>query len=129
MLNSKYLYWASTGLLALFMLASGLLYFTTESAAANFERLGFPDYFRIELGVAKVLGALALVVPLPRAVKEWAYAGFAISFVSAIVAHLASGDPLLSVGPPLVALFLWGMSYATYRQHVLGDEGQPPREG
>jgi uncharacterized membrane protein len=129
MLKSKYLYWASTGLLALFMLASGLLYFTAESAAANFERLGFPDYFRVELGVAKVLGALALVVPLPRAVKEWTYAGFAISFVSAIVAHVASGDPLLSVGPPLVALLLWGVSYATYHQHVLGGEARSSREG
>ena len=128
MLNSKSLYWGSTGLLALLMLASGLLYFTAESAAANFERLGFPDYFRIELGIAKVLGALALVVPLPRALKEWTYAGFAISFVSAIVAHTASGDPVLSVGPPLVALVLWGVSYAAYRQHVLKAEARPVPE-
>jgi uncharacterized membrane protein len=128
MLNSKSLYWGSTGLLALLMLASGLLYFTAESAAANFERLGFPGYFRIELGIAKVLGALALVVPLPRALKEWTYAGFAISFVSAIVAHTASGDPILSVGPPLVALILWGVSYASYRQHVLKAKARPARE-
>jgi len=129
MLKSKYLYWVSTGLLALFMLASGVLYFTAESAAANFERLGFPDYFRIELGVAKIVGALALVVPLPRALKEWTYAGFAISFVSAIVAHAASGDPLSSVVPPLVALFLWGMSYASYRENVLAPKARATDDG
>ena len=114
-MSTKYLYWGSTGLLALFMLASGVLYFTAESMAANFARLGFPDYFRVQLGVAKVLGAL----PLPRSLKEWTYAGFGISFVSAIVAHTAVGDPLTSVVPPLVALFLWGWSYATYHQYVL----------
>ena len=129
MLKSKYLYWVSTGLLALFMLASGVLYFTAESAAANFEHLGFPDYFRIELGVAKIVGALALVVPLPRALKEWTYAGFAISFVSAIVAHAASGDPLSSVVPPLVALFLWGMSYASYRENVLAPKARATDDG
>lgn len=121
-MSTKYLYWGSTGLLALFMLASGVLYFTAESMAANFARLGFPDYFRVQLGVAKVLGAVALVVPLPRSLKEWTYAGFGISFVSAIVAHTAVGDPLTSVVPPLVALFLWGWSYATYHRHVLGAQ-------
>jgi uncharacterized membrane protein len=128
MLQSKSLYWAATGALALFMLASGVLYFTAEAAAANFERLGFPDYFRIELGVAKIVGALALVVPLPRALKEWTYAGFAISFVSAIVAHVASGDPFSAVVPPIIALFMWGISYASYREHVLSTETDPTRD-
>ena len=47
-----------------------------------------------------------------------------VSFVSAIVAHAASGDPLSSVVPPLVALFLWGMSYASYRENVLAPEAR-----
>jgi hypothetical protein len=55
--------------------------------------LGFPDYFRIELGAGKLLGAIALILPfVPRKVKEFAYAGFTIIFVSAFIAHLASGD-------------------------------------
>jgi uncharacterized membrane protein len=116
---TKYIYWGTTVLLALLMLASGVMYFTADSMADNFARLGFPAYFRIELGVAKVLGAAALVAPLPRALKEWTYAGFTISFVSAIIAHTAVGDPLSAVAPPVVALALLVASYVTYRQHVL----------
>jgi uncharacterized membrane protein len=113
----KSLYWGSTVLLALFMLASGTSYFFVESIAENFQRLGFPGYFRIELGIAKILGAVALVLPLPRSVKEWTYAGFAITFVSATTAHLAAGDPVTAAVPPLVAMALLGASYVTYHQY------------
>jgi len=55
--------------------------------------LGFPAYFRIELSWAKLAGVAALLVPMvPARLKEWAYAGFAITLVSALIAHLAVGD-------------------------------------
>ncbi len=113
----KYIYWGSTILLALMMAASGTMYFIAEDMAQTFAQLGFPDYFRIELGVAKILGAAALLVPLPRAVKEWTYAGFTISFVSAVIAHLASGDPIATIIPPVVAFLILAASYTTYHQH------------
>ena len=53
------------------MAASSVWYFVGTEPAASFERLGFPDYFRIQLGIAKMAGAIALVMPVPRAVKEW----------------------------------------------------------
>mgnify|MGYP006276778587 FL=1 len=121
----KYLYWGTTSLLALLMLASGVMYFTAESIAANFERLGFPAYFRMELGLAKIVGAIALLAPLPRAVKEWTYAGFTISFVSAIVAHTASGDPLSALVPPAIALVVLATSYISYRKYIVDDTAQP----
>jgi hypothetical protein len=63
-----------------------------------FVHLGFPWYFKIELTVAKILGVLALVVPnIPCKVKEFAYAGFAITLASASIAHLGRGDAGLSV--------------------------------
>ena len=113
----KYLYWGSTALIALMMAASGTMYFVAEEAAQTFARLGFPDYFRIELGIAKLLGAAVLVLPVPRSVKEWAYAGFGISFVSAVIAHLAVGDPVTDVVPPIVASVLLVTSYVTYHTH------------
>lgn len=116
-MNSKYLYWGTTGLLALFMAASSVWYFVGTEPAASFERLGFPDYFRIQLGIAKMAGAIALVMPVPRAVKEWTYAGFTISFVSATIAHLAVGDPVSDVAAPVTAFALLVTSYVTYHQY------------
>lgn len=118
-MNSKYLYWGSTGLVALLALASGAMYFV-QPPTETFAQLGFPDYFRIQLGVAKLVGGVALLVPLPRWVKEWTYAGFTIDFGSAIIAHLAVGDPLSSAVTPVVALIILLTSYTSYHQYVLG---------
>jgi DoxX-like family len=58
-----------------------------------FVHLGFPPYFKVELTVAKILGVLALIIPaVPFKVKEFAYAGFAITLVSAAIAHFGRGD-------------------------------------
>lgn len=125
-MNTKYLYWGSTGLVALLALASGALYFV-QPPTETFAHLGFPDYFRIQLGIAKLVGGVALLVPLPRWLKEWTYAGFTIDFGSALIAHLAVGDPLTSAVTPVVALLLLLTSYASYHRYILGaaDSDQP----
>jgi hypothetical protein len=120
-MDSKYPYWTSTGILALFVLFSGVMYFVADGPAASFDRLGFPDYFRVQLGIAKIVGGMALLAPLPRWLKEWTYAGFAIDFVSALIAHLAVGDPLRATGLPLFALTLLLISYVYYHRHVLAS--------
>ena len=56
--------------------------------AEAFTHLGFPDYFRVELSWAKLLGVVLLLAPVPARLKEWAYAGFAISLGSALIALL-----------------------------------------
>jgi hypothetical protein len=60
--------------------------------AEAFTNLGFPDYFRVELAWAKLLGVVLLLAPVPARLKEWAYAGFAITIGSALIAHFAVGD-------------------------------------
>jgi hypothetical protein len=97
------------------------MYFVADGPAASFDRLGFPDYFRVQLGIAKIVGGMALLAPLPRWLKEWTYAGFAIDFVSALIAHLAVGDPLTATGLPLFALTLLLISYVYYHRHVLAS--------
>ncbi|MCS3644796.1 hypothetical protein GGQ02_000100 [Salinibacter ruber] len=129
----KYVYWGSTVLFALMMAGSGTMYFVSENMAAKFAQLGFPDYFRIELGIAKLLGAVALLTPLPRlglsraalarTVKEWTYAGFTISIVSAMIAHTASGDPATALLLPGVAFVLVATSYTTYHQYYRTEAG------
>jgi len=64
-------------------------------AKSGFIHSGFPDYFRLELGIAKFLGAIALILPwTPDEIKEVAYAGFTITFVSKFIDHLSRGDQL-----------------------------------
>jgi len=118
----KTVYWGSTGLLALFVLFSGTMYFVAEAPAKTFAQLGFPDYFRVQLGVAKILGGVALLVPLPRWLKEWTYAGFTINFVSAFIALMAAGAPASSLIAPTTAFLVLMTSYAAYRRAVVGAD-------
>jgi len=112
MKTNKIIYWGTTGVITAMMLFSAFGYFTSPDMKGAFVHLGFPDYFRIELGVLKVLGALALIIPMvPSKIKLLAYFGFALTFVSAFIAHTASGDPI-SVGiVPLIFLAILGVSY------------------
>ena len=115
-------YWTLTGLLAAFMAFSGVLYLTAPAMEAAFRHLGFPDYFRVELAVAKLLGAAALLLPVPPHIKEWVYAGFGISFISAVIAHLSSGDPAAVAAPPAIAFLILAGSYRAYHRRIGGAE-------
>lgn len=111
MKKDKIIFWTSTGIISLMMCFSAYIYFTSPEAVAGFKHLGFPDYFRVELGVFKLLGAITLLAPLPNRIKEWAYAGFGINFISAIVAHLGSGDGFGQTAPIFVFMIILGISY------------------
>jgi uncharacterized membrane protein YtjA (UPF0391 family) len=105
------IYWISTALLALQVAFAGVMYFTSPEVASGFTHLGFPSYFRAELGIAKLIAALILVLPMvPLRIKEWAYAGLAIVFVSAFVAH-ASVDGASTGIAPIVSLVILAVSY------------------
>jgi hypothetical protein len=93
MKKNQIIYWATTGLFCLMMAFSASQYFMNPEMAEGFKKIGFPDFFRIELGVAKLLGVLALLIPMvPNKIKEWAYAGFGIVLISAAVAHISVPD-------------------------------------
>ncbi|RAI93937.1 DoxX family protein [Algoriphagus yeomjeoni] len=110
-MTNKIIYWTSTSLVSLMMLFSAYAYFTDPNVSAGFTAMGFKDFFRIELGVAKILGALVLLLPFSqKLIKEWAYAGFGITFISAFIAHSANGDPVSAMIMPLVALALLAVS-------------------
>lgn len=112
----KITYWVTTALVGLMMLYSAYAYLTDATMKQGFAHLGFPDYFRIELAIAKLIGVVLLLAPVPPRWKEWAYAGFVIVFISAFVAHLASGDPLTNSVAPLIFLVLLLVSYFTYHK-------------
>lgn len=111
---TKIFYWILTAIVALMMAFSCYSYLAKPEMAAAFHHLGFPDYFRVELAIAKLIGAILLLVPVPARLKEWTFAGFTFVFVSAFIAHSASGDPVANRIMPLVFLAILGGSYFFY---------------
>lgn len=112
------LYWAVTALFCLQMGFTAYAQLRLPQVAEAFAHLGFPAYFRIELATAKLLGVLALLSPVPARVKEWAYAGFAITLVSALIAHLSVGDPPQAWLWAAATGVLWILSYVLHRRRL-----------
>ena len=109
-------YWIVTALFCLQMSFTAYAQLRLPQVAEAFARLGFPDYFRVELSLAKLIGVLLLLAPVPARLKEWAYAGFAIDIASAVIAHLAVGDGPEAWGWAVGTGVLWGLSYFFWRR-------------
>lgn len=95
MKRTTVVYWIFTGLLAVLMLVSSIPDIMVVPQAVDMvsTHLGYPRYFIPFIGVAKLLGVIALLVPgFPR-IKEWAYAGFVFDLTGAIYSSIAVGDP------------------------------------
>jgi hypothetical protein len=124
MKSTKIIYWVTTGILAVMMSYSAYLYLTSPDLEQAFTHLGFPGYFRVELAIAKFIGAALLLVPVSIRIKEWVYAGFGIVFISGFIAHLVSGDPTSAVIMPLVFFLLLMVSYFTLHKYQRRDNAQ-----
>ncbi len=110
-------FWIATALFCLEMSFTAYYELLPQGAEA-FARLGFPaGYFRMELSLAKLAGVVALLLPMvPARVKEWAYAGFAINLISALITHLSLRQGPQSWGPSAITSVLWGLSYFFWRR-------------
>jgi hypothetical protein len=111
-------YWIATSLFALQMGFTAYAQLRLPQVAEAFTHLGFPAYFRIELSWLKVAGILVLLLPVPDRLKEWAYAGFAITLGSALIAHFAVGDDASKWGWAAGTALLWGLSYFFFRKRA-----------
>lgn len=111
------LYWGVTGLLALLMTLSSVPnVLSSPESVAFFRHLGYPAYLLPFLGVAKLLGVLAILVPgFPR-LREWAYAGFVFDLSGALYSFIAVGDPPSMWFPLLIGLALVAASYLLNRR-------------
>jgi hypothetical protein len=109
-------FWAFTALFCLQMSFTAYAQLRLPEVATAFARLGFPAYFRVELSWAKIIGVVLLLAPVPARLKEWAYAGFAINLVSAIIAHVSVGDGPEAWGFAVGTSVLWGLSYFFWRR-------------
>jgi len=76
-------FWTVTALFCLQIGFTAYAQLRLPQVAEAFTHLGFPGYFRVELSLAKLVGVVLLLAPVPARLKEWAYAGFAITLGSA----------------------------------------------
>jgi hypothetical protein len=117
MKKESIIFWISTGIIFLFEGVMPALTGNSEMAKQGIQHLGYPDYFRVELNVFKIIGALVLILPMiPARVKEWAYAGFAISLISAFFSHWAVDGLTGMTCFPLIILAILITSYLYYHK-------------
>jgi hypothetical protein len=115
-------YWIATALFALQMGFTAYAQLRLPQVAEAFTHLGFPAYFRVELSWLKLAGILVLLLPAPDRLKEWAYAGFAITLGSALVAHLSVGDGAAQWSWAAGTAVLWAASYFFFRKLAPGAD-------
>lgn len=97
------------------MLVSGFMHlFKYDESAKLFGQLGYPTYLVYPLGIAKILGVVAILTKKSRTLKHLAYAGFFYDFILALAALIIAGDNGFVV--PLIALALLIVSYVTDRK-------------
>ena len=128
MKKTKIIYWVITGLFAAFMLFSSFGEITNNKQAIDFvTMLGYPAYLVPFLGVAKLLGVIAILVPgFPR-LREWAYAGLLIDLAGATYSFIAMGYPVNKWIFMFVFMFILFCSYFLYHKirkgRVAGNVG------
>ena len=109
MKRDNIIYWVTTGMVAMAMAFSSYMYLSKNPELMNnFKTLGYPEYFVSMLGIAKLLGAIALLIPALDKIKEWAYAGFTFTFIGATYTHIATNTPFVG---PIIILIVLGISY------------------
>lgn len=110
--RDKIIYWVATIWLSLGMVSTGVVQLIQmEEEVQKMNTLGYPSYFLIIIGVWKILGVIAVLIPKFSLVKEWAYAGFFFLMSGAIFTHLAVADEAVEYFGPALLLVLTVVSW------------------
>jgi hypothetical protein len=114
-MRNNIIYWIVTLWLALGMVSTGIAQLLKlklpPGALDMMHHLGYPVYLLLLLGVWKLLGVVAVLIPKYPLLKEWAYAGFFFIMTGALYSHIAVGDPLSEMAPALLLLVLTILSW------------------
>jgi hypothetical protein len=101
------IYWIFTGVLIMLMgFGSIPNIMSSPESVALFQQLGYPSYLLPFLGVAKLLGVVAIIVPGYARIKEWAYAGLVFDLLGASYSIIAVG------GGTVVELLVFVIGFA-----------------
>lgn len=124
-------YWIFTSLFILQIGFTAYAQLYLPQVAQMFTHLGFSDAFRVALSFAKIAGVIVLLAPVPRWLKQSAYAGFAITLVAAVIAHLRAGDDVSAWGWAAGTFVLEALSYSffTLRAARRQNAGHPALSG
>ena len=123
--NRAVAYWVTTALVVFELVLGGAWdVLRVPHVREVMERLGYPAYFVVILGVWKLLGAVALVIPRYPRLKEWAYAGVVFNLTGALVSHVASGD--IEVGPMAYLVVMTGVTAASWALRPRSRRSFPP---
>ena len=116
----KIIYWITTLLFSLLMLMDGMAgLMRVEGGKQGMIHLGYPMYILSIVGMAKVLGVIAIVQTKYQIVKEWAYAGFAITFIGACASRAFAGDGPGLLIPPLIMLAFMFLTYFLWKRYKI----------
>jgi uncharacterized membrane protein YphA (DoxX/SURF4 family) len=111
-MRNKVIYWIATLWLSLGMVSTGAVQLLRVNAEVEkMTQLGYPLYFLTILGVWKMLGVIAVLVPRFPLLKEWAYAGFFFAMSGAVFSHFANGDPAKEFFGPTLLIVLTVVSW------------------
>lgn len=110
--RNNIIYWIATLWLALGMVSTAAVQLLhVQSEVDSITAIGYPAYFLTIIGVWKILGVIAVLMPKFTLVKEWAYAGFFFAMSGAAISRFAAGDPVSLILPSLLLLMLTVISW------------------
>ncbi|MGA9639405.1 DoxX family protein [Flavobacterium sp.] len=110
--RNKIIYWIATVWLALGMTSTGIVQLIQMKEEVDMMTLlGYPIYLLTLLGIWKILGVIAILLPKLPLLKEWAYAGFFFAMSGAVYSHIAVGDKAISLFGPVLLLILTFVSW------------------
>ncbi len=105
-------YWIITIILSFCIFSGGLAQaFQVKGVVQGFKPLGYPTYFISLIGVWKMLGVIAILVPKFKLLKEWAYAGIFFTMTGAVISHIASNDIHAQIIAPFVLAIFTVLSW------------------
>ncbi len=110
--RNKIIYWIATLWLSLGMVSTGIVQLLKVQSETDFIlKMGYPSYLLTLLGITKLLGVIAILIPRYPLVKEWAYAGFTFMMLGAIYSHLYLHHSFAESFPPVLLLILSSVSW------------------
>ena len=114
-------YWIITALFSAFMIFSSIggITLMPEAVAMLHDHLGYPLYFIKFLSVCKLIGAIAILLPMvPARVKEWAYFGFFLDLITGMYSFIALGDPASQWAGMVIFIAILGVAHWLHHKRL-----------